>query len=103
MTYAIDFETYYDKDYSLTNMSPWDYVHDRRFDAYLVSVHGENLDYVGPPGEFDWKKLAGADIVAHNIAFDGLVLRRLIELGKARLRAPGVLYGGPRSLPRISA
>lgn len=82
MTYAIDFETYYDKDYSLTNMSPWDYVHDRRFDAYLVSVHGENLDYVGPPGEFDWKKLAGADIVAHNMAFDGLVLRRLIELGK---------------------
>ena len=46
MTYAIDFETYYDKDYSLTNMSPWDYVHDRKFDAYLVSIHGRTSTYV---------------------------------------------------------
>lgn len=82
MTYAIDFETYYDKEYSLTNMSPWDYVHDKRFDAYLVSIHGEGIHYVGAPEEFDWTKLDGADLVAHNMAFDGLVLRRIIELGK---------------------
>ncbi len=79
---CIDFETYYDKDYSLKKMTPYDYVQDRRFDPYLVAVHGDDVHYVGPPENFDWTLLSGYDIVAHNMAFDGLVLRRLIELGR---------------------
>ena len=37
---AVDFETFYDSKagYSLTDMSPYTYVHDRRFDPYLVSI-----------------------------------------------------------------
>ncbi len=83
---AIDFETFYDSadGYSLTDMTPWDYVHDKRFDPYLVSIGNDaGLRYVGDPAEFDWKSLSGHLLVAHNMAFDGLVLRRMIELGTA--------------------
>lgn len=81
---AIDFETFYDSKakYSLRNLAPYNYVMDERFDAYLVSVHGDNVHFVGAPSAFDWRKLESYDIVAHNMAFDGLVLKRLIELGR---------------------
>jgi hypothetical protein len=81
---AIDFETFYDSKakYSLRNLAPYNYVMDERFDAYLVSVHGDNVHFVGAPSAFDWRKLEGYDIVAHNMAFDGLVLKRLIDLGR---------------------
>lgn len=78
---AIDFETYYDADYSLTGMSVFSYVHDPRFDAYLVSVHGDDIRYVGEPGKFDWSRLDGMTPCAHNAAFDLQVYDRLVELG----------------------
>jgi DNA polymerase I-like protein with 3'-5' exonuclease and polymerase domains len=81
-TYAVDFETYYDKEYSLTGMSPWHYVHDPRFDAYLLAVHGDNgFHWVGHPAKFDWAVIKGARLLAHNAAFDNLVIERLRELG----------------------
>lgn len=82
---AVDFETYYDSKigYSLRNMSPHAYVNDPRFDAYMVAIVDENGDeYVGPPEGYDWNSLAGATLVMHNAAFDGMVINRLIELGK---------------------
>ena len=39
-TLAIDFETYYDRDYSLKKMDAWSYVHHPKFDCYLMSVYG---------------------------------------------------------------
>ena len=85
MVVAFDFETMYDSKahYSLRNMTPYDYVHDPRFDAYLVAFTSEDGQrFVGAPEAFDWSSLAGAHLIAHNAAFDGMVLNRLFELGK---------------------
>ena len=51
---AVDFETYYDSEYSLAKMSTWNYVHDPKFDAYLVAFHGDGVSYVGHPSKADW-------------------------------------------------
>jgi hypothetical protein len=41
---AVDYETYYKKgEYSLSNMTVWEYCHDRRFDAYLISIYGPEV------------------------------------------------------------
>ncbi len=79
---AVDFETYYDRDYSLKKMDAWSYVHHPKFDAYLMSVYGNDFSWVGHPKDFQcWEKLDGALLVAHNAAFDSLVFRRLQEKG----------------------
>jgi len=96
MAVAVDFETFYEKNvYSLTNMTPYEYVHDPRFDAYMVSVYGPNISaklrtdehgmqlYVGRPELFDgWENLRGRTVVIHNAGFDSVVIDRLVELGK---------------------
>lgn len=74
---AIDFETYYDKEYSLKNMTTHEYVWDPRFDAYWVAVDGDGISYSGPVKEFDFSQLDGYLLGAHNAAFDGLVWHRL--------------------------
>ena len=82
---ACDFETFYDSrnGYSLSVMTPHTYVHDPRFDPYLVAiVHEDGTEYIGSPLAYDWAKLAGSTLVMHNAAFDGLVLTRLIETGR---------------------
>lgn len=93
---AVDYETFYRKgEYSLSNMTVWEYCHDRRFDAYLVSIYGPDISptlrrdergmqlYVGRPELFDgWERLRGRILLAHNAAFDSAVTERLIELGK---------------------
>jgi hypothetical protein len=91
--FAVDFETYYDKEYSLKVMPTWAYVYDRRFDAYLVSVAGPDGHlWVGPPSEYDWTKLEGAVLLHHNASFDGLVLRRLMEEGRVPKFEPAATY-----------
>jgi DNA polymerase len=78
--FAIDFETFYDKDYSLKKMDAWSYVHHPKFDAYLMSVYGEDFQWVGHPKDFQcWEKLEGALLLAHNASFDSLVFKRLQE------------------------
>lgn len=82
---AVDFETFYDAKagYSLTNMTPYEYVRDPRFNAYLVAVafNDGRPTFVGNPKNFDWSILDDALLLAHNAAFDGMVLLRLEELG----------------------
>lgn len=41
---AVDYETYYDSDYSVRTLGPRGYVLDPRFEAPIVSVYGENGD-----------------------------------------------------------
>lgn len=90
---ACDFETFYDSKngYGLKQMTPYEYVNDPRFDAYMVAIYGNDkngnhVEYVGFPEEFDWSQLDGVTLVAHNASFDGLVYNRLIELGKINAR-----------------
>ncbi len=85
---SIDFETFYDTKggYGLKSQTMWEYTQDPRFDATILSIYGNDLngnhvEYCGDPAEFDWALLEGVTLVCHNASFDGLVLRRLRELG----------------------
>lgn len=77
---AIDFETVWDKEYSLSKMSPFAYVHHKKFNAYLVSIYnGDDIEYVGAPADFDWSLVKGMTACAHNASFDKHVYLRLVE------------------------
>lgn len=84
MKCALDFETYYDSQYGLKEMSAARYCSDPRFNAYCVSFAREDgRRFVGNPREFDWGLVRGCECFMHNASFDGLVLRRLQQDGIA--------------------
>ena len=81
---TLDFETYYDKDYSLTKMSTAEYIHDPRFEiiGVAVSVNGGEprwhsattlLDVAAFLSSFRLEE-EGTICVAHNALFDGAIL-----------------------------
>lgn len=82
---TIDFETYYDKDYTLRKMSTTLYICDPRFKIHGASIiqNGQNtyfytLDTLKLHLEtIDWSKTA---LLAHNTAFDGLILFRYFNI-----------------------
>lgn len=78
---AIDFETYYDAEYSLKKMSAVRYVHDPRFECQLVALQGRGIDYVGSVQGAPWTRLIGVPLLAHNMSFDGQVIQRLMKDG----------------------
>lgn len=79
---ALDFETYYSKDYSIVGQSTYQYVNHPEFDAYLVSLWNPEISYVGQTKEYpDWKKLDGYTFIAHNASFDQRCFERCVELG----------------------
>jgi DNA polymerase I-like protein with 3'-5' exonuclease and polymerase domains len=78
---TIDFETYYDKDFSLSKMTTEEYIRDDRFEAIGVSVKvgdepaqwfsgtkNETKDWLD---QFEMEKYF---VVAHNMMFDGAIL-----------------------------
>jgi hypothetical protein len=76
---TLDFETYYDKDYTLSGkMNTSEYIRDDRFHAHGVGIKigsGKTLWYTGKNiplalREIDWSKCA---MLAHNTAFDGFI------------------------------
>lgn len=80
--YAYDFETFYSKTYSIRDLGNWAYVNHPEFNAYMVSVVGDNgFEFCGPPKDFDWSRLNGAIVIAHNAGFEQAVTIRLMELG----------------------
>ncbi len=83
MTYAIDFETYYDKRVSVSVQGVYHYLHDAACDIYLVAVYSDEAKfaYVGSPQDMDWTRLQGQELVAHNARFDQACFERLQELG----------------------
>jgi DNA polymerase len=76
---TIDFETAYDKDYSLSKMTTEAYIRDRRFEIIGVGIkinkHPSDWYSGENPGKFlkslDYSKAA---ILCHNAAFDGAIL-----------------------------
>lgn len=76
---TLDFETYFDNDYTLKKMSTSEYIRDPRFKAHMVSIKiGRKKTKVVPHKNiaaelfrFDW---AQHDLLCHNTAFDGLIL-----------------------------
>lgn len=70
-TYALDFETYYDKRCSIKTLGPLGYFSHPEFDAYMVSVVGDNgVKFVGHPKDFDWSLLSESRVLSHNASFD---------------------------------
>jgi DNA polymerase I-like protein with 3'-5' exonuclease and polymerase domains len=75
----LDFETYYDDQYSLTKMTTAEYIKDERFKVIGASyAHGEGPTRWADPmqlfaliSETDW---ANTKLVAHNTTFDGAIL-----------------------------
>ena len=78
---ALDFETYYDKEYSLSKMTTEEYVRDPRFEAIGVSVKVDDSEPEWASGtheqlkgwlqQFPW---ADSIALAHNAMFDGAIL-----------------------------
>ena len=78
---TLDFETYYDKSFSLTKLTTEEYIRDSRFEVVGIGVkvnngptewasctHAELADYLE---EFNW---ANSMVLAHNTMFDGAIL-----------------------------
>ena len=78
---AIDLETYYDKDYSLTKLTTEQYIRDPRFEVIMVGIRmpdGNKFILTGTHEEIkwqldriDWPQYA---VVAHNAMFDAAIL-----------------------------
>jgi DNA polymerase I-like protein with 3'-5' exonuclease and polymerase domains len=70
-TYAVDFESYYDDECSITTLGPRGYFSHPSFDAYMVTVVGDDgYVYAGNPRDFDWSILNGNVVLSHNASFD---------------------------------
>jgi len=77
---TLDFETYYDKDYSLSKLTTEEYVRDSRFEVIGVSLKfnehpahwfGNDESIKHALGLVPWDKVA---LLCHNTNFDGLIL-----------------------------
>lgn len=76
--YAIDFETYYEPGLGIKDLGVGGYVNHPKFDAYMVSLVGPGIEFVGHPKDAPWHLLPEVfDFVAHNMGFDRQVYGRL--------------------------
>ena len=96
---TLDFETFYDKDFSLSKLTTEEYVRDSRFEVIGVGIkvnnrptewasgtHEELADYFA---DFDW---ASSMVLAHNTMFDGAILSWLYGI-KPRVWADTLCMG----------
>lgn len=76
---SLDFETYYDDDYTLSKLSTSEYIRDPRFKAQMLGIKiGKGKTRLIPPkkikaelAKIDWGTHA---VLAHNAQFDGFIL-----------------------------
>lgn len=81
---AIDTETEFSSEYSVSDMGTYGYTHDLRFNCYMVSVvTDDGFEWRGEPKDCPWDRLRGYTWLSHNMGFDWAVFRRLVELGIA--------------------
>jgi len=91
-TITLDFETYYDDDYTLKKMPIAEYVMDMRFEVLGLAVQVEDE----PTQWWHWDEkhhledwllrfpFEEATVVAHNALFDGFILERFFDVHPAR-------------------
>jgi DNA polymerase len=76
---VLDFETYYDFEYTLSKLSTSEYIRDKRFLAQMVGVKIGRKKTIVVPGHklakylqaIDW---SCHDLLCHNTSFDGFIL-----------------------------
>jgi DNA polymerase len=84
---TVDFETYYDKEYSLSKLTTEQYIRDDRFEVIGVSVKQNNSTVSWFSGtkeetktflmQFPW---ADSIALAHNALFDGAILSWIFDI-----------------------
>ena len=84
---TLDFETYYDQDFSLRKITLENYIRDPRFEVVGVGIKVNNGDTEWASGTheelhdylhtFDWKN---SMVLAHNTMFDGAILSWLFNI-----------------------
>lgn len=85
MLVTLDFETYYDKDLSLSKMTTMDYVRHEKFKVWGVGIKIDNepTEWFGEDEaetalhDIDWEV---ATLACHNTHFDGYILNRIFNL-----------------------
>jgi len=83
MICAVDFETYYDAEVSITTLGVYHYLRHPQADLYLVSIATDTgIQYVGDPLTFDWNSISGPGCtwLSHNAQFDLPVFQRIQEI-----------------------
>lgn len=111
---TLDFETYYDRDFSLSKLTTEEYVRDPRFEALLLGVKVDDQDtFVLAGKEIEYRLIhdkgfrsliQSQTVVCHNAAFDGFILSEIYGLHpKMLLCTMAMTYGayGP-NLPSYS-
>lgn len=92
MLVSVDFETYYDTDYSITKMSTSEYIRDPRFEAICASIkmgNGKPRAYWGHDkiqaalDAVNWKK---NELLAHHAHFEGLILSHHFAIRPSKYR-----------------
>lgn len=76
---SLDFETYYDQDYTLSKLSTSEYIRDQRFKAQMLGIKvGNGKTRIIPAakiraelGKINW---ATHSLLCHNTQFDGFIL-----------------------------
>jgi DNA polymerase len=76
---SLDFETYYDADYTLSKLSTSEYVRDERFEASMVGIKIGNKKTKVVPHNKIAAELAAINwethsVLCHNVQFDGFIL-----------------------------
>lgn len=81
---AIDTETYWSQKlkYSVRSLLPSQYAAHHLFNCYIVSASDGTTSWSGHPRDFNWNALHGKVLVSHNQAFDGAVIREMINRGQ---------------------
>jgi DNA polymerase I-like protein with 3'-5' exonuclease and polymerase domains len=101
---VIDFETYYDDELTVKRHGALNYL--SQTNAYLVSLVGNNFEWVGNPLKFDWNRLSDCELWAHNFNFDGayFLTRELPIPGKSFNCSANLAawLGAPRALDKAS-
>lgn len=83
IVWSLDTESFYSKEFSITNLGAWQYVFAPKAEHYLVSVAGsDGTRYVGSPEGAPWQQMQGGLWVSVNVGYDALVRRRLIQDGR---------------------
>lgn len=83
--FTVDFETFYDKEYTLSKISTEDYIYDPRFEIILVGLKTNNgnpkwASFKTEPEYADWLTMHGVHrgaMLGHNTMFDGLITQKI--------------------------
>ena len=86
--FTVDFETYYDKQYSLTKLTYEEYVNDPQFQIIMVGVKKnddktEVFSSLNHQDYREWLIQKGVDrgaVLCHNTPFDGMILQVILGI-----------------------